>query len=244
MVFPRGTIQDHNLYSHKLGETVDLLVYLPVTFSPLYKYHLLIALDGADYFQLGGISKLADELHERNEIERLIIVGVPYKNGKDRHDKYHPDGEQSQAFLQFLAQELVPYLDHTFPTYQIGMGRALIGDSLAGYTAFKAALTYPHTFGKVALQSPYAHPNLFSAIKAFNPPALLEIYHVVGTEETSVKTTRGKLENFIEPNRRLSVLLNAEGFPYTYQEFEGDHSWTYWKPDLRSALQSLFFKKS
>lgn len=243
MAFPRGTIQDYPIYSHKLDETVDLLVYLPATFSPLYKYQVLIALDGADYFQLGGIAKLADELHYHEKIERTIIVGVPYQNGKDRHDKYHPEGVQSQEFLQFLAQELVPYLDRAYPTYQIGMGRALIGDSLAGFTAFKTALTYPHTFGKVALQSPYAHPSLISTIEQFANPALLEIYHVVGTEETSVKTTRGKFENFIEPNRSLATLLNEKGFPYSYKEFDGDHTWTYWQKDLRCALQSLFFNK-
>ncbi|WP_147533266.1 alpha/beta hydrolase [Bacillus marasmi] len=244
MNFPRGTVQDYTIHSDKLGEPMDLLIYLPPTFSPLYKYNVLIALDGLDYFQLGGIVKLADEMLHQNVIEQLIIVGVPYKNGRDRHEKYHPDGEQSQAFLQFLVQELVPYLDRTFPTYQIGMGRALIGDSLAGYTAFKAALTYPHTFGKVALQSPYAHINLFSTIEQFSHPALLEIYHVVGTEEISVKTNHGKIENFIEQNRKLAAILASKGFQYHYQEFNGSHTWKYWQQDLRRALPSLFSPKT
>ena len=60
-----------------------------------------------------------------------MIVGVPYKNVKDRREKYHPDGQKHQAYIRFFAQELVPYIDANYPTYQMGLGRALIGDSLA-----------------------------------------------------------------------------------------------------------------
>ena len=97
---------------------------------------------------------MADELYEEQEIENLIIVGVPYKNVKDRREKYHPDGSQHHAYIRFLAQELVPYIDENYPTYQIGMGRALIGDSLAATVSLLTALQYPNTFGKVILHSP------------------------------------------------------------------------------------------
>lgn len=238
--YPRGTVHDYTIYSKKLAEDVDFLVYLPPSFSHLYKYHVLIAQDGADYFQLGRIGKFADELLARKEIERLIIVGLPYKNGRDRLEKYHPDGEKSDAYLQFLVHELVPFLDKEFPTYQMGMGRALIGDSLAGYISFRAALQYPHTFGKVALQSPYVTDDILTALQAFHQPHLLEIYHVVGNAELAVKTTKGKQENFIEPNRILAKLLKEKGFSYSYHEFDGDHTWTYWQPDLEHALKFLF----
>ncbi|MGJ7919615.1 alpha/beta hydrolase [Neobacillus sp. LXY-4] len=240
MDYPRGSVQDYSIYSNKLGEEVNFLVYLPASYSPLYKYHVLIAQDGADYFQLGRITAFTEELLYHNEIERVIIVGIPYKNGKDRLEKYHPAGSKMTSYLQFLVQELVPFIDKEFPTYQMGLGRALIGDSLAGYISFMAALTYPHTFGKVALQSPYAHDTLLSTVKQFSGTPILQIYHVIGTEETSVKTTRGQQENFIEPNRVLSGLLKEKGFPYFYQEFNGDHTWTFWQQDVKRALKYLF----
>lgn len=128
----QGTLRDQTIFSEKLGEEVDSLIYLPASFSPLYKYHVLIVQDGIDYFQLGRIGRLADALLKSNEIERLIIVGVKYNNIEDRWEKYHPNGSQFTAYLQFLAQELVPFLEREYPTYQMGMGRSLIGDSLAG----------------------------------------------------------------------------------------------------------------
>ena len=111
MSHTRGTIKDITVASKELGEDIQLLVYLPASFSPLYKYSIIIAQDGRDYFQLGRIGRTADELLENKEIENIIIVGIPYKNVQDRRRKYHPSGEQHQAYIRFLAHELVPFLD-------------------------------------------------------------------------------------------------------------------------------------
>ena len=88
----KGTIQDISFFSEALQEDMQLLIYLPPNYSPLYKYSVLIASDGKDYFQLGRISRVADELFAEEAIENLIIVGVPYKDVKDRRSKYHPEG--------------------------------------------------------------------------------------------------------------------------------------------------------
>ena len=115
MEIPKGTIKELTIHSRELGEVVLLLVYLPANFSPLYKYSLLIAQDGRDYFQLGRLGRLADEYLYKREIENLIIVGVPYKNVEERRRKYHPEGEQNQQYIRFLAHELVASLDKEFP---------------------------------------------------------------------------------------------------------------------------------
>jgi enterochelin esterase-like enzyme len=240
MDFPMGKIEDITLHSKELGEEVTMLVYLPANFSPLYKYSLLIAQDGRDYFQLGRIGRIADELLGKKEIENVIIVGIPYASVEDRRRKYHPKGEQHQAYIRFLAHELVPFLDERFPTYQMGMGRALIGDSLAATVSLLAALQYPHTFGKVLLQSPYVNEDVFSAVKNFRQPELLQIYHTVGEQETVVKTTSSKNKDFLTPNRELSKMFKERSFGYFYDEFSGDHTWTYWQPDLKRAIRQVF----
>src|SRR5574342_1251169 len=167
MEFPKGTIKELTFHSKELGEDILLLVYLPANFSPLYKYSLLIAQDGRDYFQLGRIARLADEFLFQREIENLIIVGVPYKNVEDRRKKYHPNGSQNQQYIRFLAHELVPFLDQEFPTYQMGSTRALIGDSLAATVSLMASLEYPNTFGKIILQSPYVNETIVTKVQQF-----------------------------------------------------------------------------
>jgi enterochelin esterase-like enzyme len=240
MNFPRGTIKELLFPSKELGEELEILIYLPANYSPLYKYSLLIVQDGQDYFQLGRIGRFVDELLFKREIENIIVVGIPYKNVEDRRKKYHPDGEQHQAYTRFLAHELVPYLDHEFPTYQMGSTRALMGDSLGASISLLTALQYPYTFGKLLLQSPFVNDLVLEKIKSFAKPELLDIYHVVGNNETEVTTTDGRVSNFLIPNREMSKLFLEKSFTYFFEEFNGDHSWTYWQPDLKRALALMF----
>ncbi|WP_342430285.1 esterase family protein [Neobacillus sp. FSL H8-0543] len=240
MDFPRGTIKELTFHSRELGEEMELLIYLPANFSPLYKYSLLIAQDGRDYFQLGRIGRLADEYLNKREIENIIIVGIPYKNVEDRHKKYHPNGEQNQPYIRFLAHELVPFLDKEFPTYHMGSTRAMIGDSLGATVSLMTALQYPHTFGKVLLQSPFVNDQVIKMTENFAESQLLDIYHVIGSKETEVKTTSGKVSDFLTPNRKLSNFFMQKSFTYFYEEFNGDHTWTYWQPDLKRALKMMF----
>lgn len=240
MEIPKGMIKEHTIKSNELGEEILLLVYLPANFSPLFKYSLLIAQDGRDYFQLGKIGRLADEYLFNRKIENLIIVGIPYKNVGDRRRKYHPDGDQHQQYIRFLAHELVPFLDQEYPTYHMGSTRALIGDSLGATVSLVTALQYPHSFGKVLLQSPYINEKVLEMVNSFTETELLEIYHIVGNQETEVQTTNGKISDFLEPNRKLSSIFTDKSFTYFYDEFDGDHTWTYWQPDLKRALKMMF----
>ncbi|WP_404331259.1 alpha/beta hydrolase [Mesobacillus maritimus] len=243
MDYQKGSIEELSLFSYALAEEMTLLVYTPASFSPLYKYTLLIAQDGKDYFQLGRIGRVVDELHANNEIENLIIVGIPYASVEDRRRKYHPEGAQQEAYIRFLAHELVPFLDKEYPTLQMGMGRALIGDSLAATVSFMAALEYPNTFGRVILQSPFVDENVLQQTKKFKKAELLNIYHTVGNKETEVKTTDNKTKDFLTPNRELSKLLQNQDGLYHYHEFEGGHFWTHWQPDIKSALKKMFSKQ-
>ncbi|CAM5190061.1 Enterochelin esterase-like enzyme OS=Ureibacillus acetophenoni OX=614649 GN=SAMN05877842_101269 PE=4 SV=1 [Ureibacillus acetophenoni] len=236
----KGTIQDVAFFSEALQEEIELLIYVPANYTPLYKYNILIASDGKDYFQLGGISKLADELIEDYEIENIIIVGIPYKNIHDRKNKYIPTGEKHEAYLRFLAHELVPYLDKEYSTLQMGSTRALIGDSMAATVSLLGVLKYPNIFSKAILQSPYVDEHVLSIVKESQTQSQLSIYHVIGKEEIEVVTTDKTVKDFLTPNRQLHQLLSEKGYKIFYEEFEGNHTWKYWKPDLRRALIENF----
>lgn len=235
-----GSIKDLTFYSEALQEELKLYVYVPANYSPLYKYNILIASDGKDYFQLGGITRLADQLIDNYEIENVIIVGVPYKSIEDRRRKYIPTGDQHEAYLRFLAHELVPYLDDEYATSQMGMSRALIGDSMAATVSLLAALKYPSIFGKVIMQSPYVDELILETVAKFEQPDKLSIYHIVGTGEHQVVTTDKSVKDFLTPNRKLHELMLLKGYSSFYDEFNGTHTWKYWKPDLKRALIENF----
>ncbi|HWL12464.1 MAG TPA: alpha/beta hydrolase-fold protein [Ureibacillus sp.] len=235
-----GTIREVSFFSASLNEEQELLIYIPANYTPLNKYNILIASDGKDYFQLGGISRLADELLDDYEIENIIIVGIPYKSIGDRRRKYIPTGEFHEAYLRFLAHELVPYLDGEFSTYQLGSTRGVIGDSMAATASLMAALKYPSIFSKAILQSPYVDEHVLKTVENSNNMNAVSIYHIIGKGEDKVLTTDKQIKDFLTPNRQLHELFLAKGYKTFYEEFDGNHTWKYWKPDLRRALIENF----
>lgn len=234
-----GQIKEKQLYSNFLGKLIDLLVYLPPNYSPLYSYEVAIAQDGKDYFQLGKIVRQVEELLSENTINDVIIIGIPYASVEERRELYHPKGDLHEKYLRFLAEELVPFIDTNYQTNPLAPGRTLIGDSLGGTVSLLAMLAYPHTFGQAIIQSPFVNKEILTEVRSASLPSHT-IYHSIGTEETAVKTTNGREVNFLTANRELQPLLQKRLGSYHYTEFEGDHFWKYWQPDLTKALQWMF----
>ncbi|WP_252502469.1 esterase family protein [Sporosarcina sp. Marseille-Q4943] len=235
-----GKIEEIHFYSKALDEDMQLLIHLPHQYSPLYKYSVLIASDGKDYFQYGRIGRVVDELVSEGDINNMIVVGIPYKSVEERRRMYHPDGDRHEDYIRFLAHELVPYIDENYPTYQVGAGRGLIGDSLAATISLLTALKYPNCFGKVILHSPYVDEYVMEKVEALKDPSSFSIYHVIGEEETEVKTTQDGTQDFLTPNRDLNKLIKRKGFSYFYEEFKGNHTWKYWQQDIRRAIKESF----
>ncbi|GIO25788.1 alpha/beta hydrolase [Ornithinibacillus bavariensis] len=237
----KGKMLEREITSNYLHETITLKIYLPESFSPLYKYHICIMQDGNDYYQLGRVATFSDRLHEEAEIENTVFVGIHYKDRYDRLKKYHPKGEQYEAYTKFLIKEVIPLLDDFLPTYHMGGTRALMGDSLAGTLALLTAIRYPNTFGKVIMQSPLVDDIVLEAVQNANKIQALDIYHTIGTAETNVETTEKPNVDFITPNRKLKELLDEKGLTYFYKEIpDGKHTWKYWQADMTNALTSIF----
>lgn len=237
----KGTIQKITFYSTSLEENLELFVYIPANYTPLNKYNTLIASDGKDYFQLGGISHAADELLDNYEIENLIIVGIPYKDALDRKKKYLPTGEKHETYLKFLAHELVPFIDSEYSTIELSSCRGLIGDSMAATVSLLAALKYPNIFGKVILQSPYVDEHVLKIVEETETRESLMIYQTVGEQELKAITFYKEIKDFLTPNRKLHELLVAKNYQHMfYEEIDGNHNWKSWKSDLKRALSKTF----
>lgn len=235
----KGTMQEKVIDSHYLHENMKVMWYQPESFSPLYKYRICLMQDGNDYFQLGRIATLSDRLHGNGQITNTIFIGIHYRDKHDRREKYHPDGEQNNAYMQFLIREVVPLLDNLFPTLHMGKSRTLLGDSLAGTLALMTSIRYPNTFGQVIMQSPYVDDTVLEQVKEARNMHTIDFYHTIGTKETAVHTTDGNVSDFLEPNRELQKLLASKNLSYTYHELDGDHTWKTWQKDLPEALKTM-----
>ncbi|MFA1818917.1 alpha/beta hydrolase [Virgibacillus oceani] len=237
----KGTMVDREINSKYLDEKMTINIFKPEKFSDLYKYTVCIMQDGNDYFQMGRVATLSDRLHDAEEITNTVFVGIHYQDRYDRRKKYHPTGEQNEAYTNFLVREVVPLLDDELPTYNMGYTRALMGDSLAGTLALMTALKYPNTFGKVIMQSPYVDKTVLEKVKNTDNLHSMDIYHTIGTAETEVKMTDNQTMDFVTPNRELNKLLLEKGGSYEYHELEdGIHTWKYWQKDMKHLLKTMF----
>ncbi|WP_196121280.1 alpha/beta hydrolase [Anaerobacillus alkaliphilus] len=235
----KGKIIDDYIDSRFLQEKIHLKVYLPGNFSTLYTYQLVIAQDGDDYLQKGKLATLTDVLLEEKQIQNCIVVMIPYHSIEDRYNKYSPNGSKNKEYIRFLAEEVIPHIERKYHTFELANGRTLLGDSLAATVSIHAALEYPHTFGQVIAQSPYIDQKTLDALSSFTKPELLRFYHTIGIHETEVVTTKGATKDFLTPNRNFYQLAKEKGIEVMYEEFNGDHTWTYWQQDLGKALISM-----
>ncbi|MFC2949900.1 alpha/beta hydrolase [Virgibacillus sediminis] len=237
----KGSFHEWTIDSKYLNEEMTVKMYKPESFSDLYKYNICIMQDGDDYFQMGRVATLSDRMHANGDINNTVFAGIHYKDKHDRRRKYHPSGEQNADYIKFLVHEVVPLLDEELPTYHMGKSRALMGDSLAGTLALMTALKYPHTFGKVIIQSPYVDTDVMEAVDHAKDIHSIDIYHTIGTAETEVEMTNGETADFLTPNRELQEKLEQTGADYVYHELEqGKHTWGAWQKDMKRLLLTMF----
>jgi len=240
-----GTMKEYFINSFYLQEEMALKVYLPMNFPADGKYHVAIAQDGDHYFQIGRLASLSDEFHKSHEIEPTVFVGIHFIDREDRRRKYHPDGAENKAYTNFLIFEVVPFLDRLIPSNYEGDDRTLMGDSLAGTLALMTAEAFPNVFGRVLMQSPYVNERVMNRLQQSRSLQRLDIYHTIGTDETAVETSGGKVLEFVTPNRAIHKLIAEANGKYYYEEIPGgNHTWKYWQGDLRKAVLKMFSSKN
>ncbi|MBC9797773.1 alpha/beta hydrolase-fold protein [Sinomicrobium weinanense] len=151
------------LHSKMLNEPRSIWVHLPAAYNSTKKpYPVLYLLDGEGHFKY--VSGLVDYLsgYDRNRIPEMIVIAIPnidrgrdltpvqLFNGKtDRTGTSNTDG--GHQFLQFIQNELIPYVD---TNYRTAPYRILAGHSLAGLFSLYTKVTNPDLFNATILMSP------------------------------------------------------------------------------------------
>jgi uncharacterized protein len=183
-----GTIE-----SKVLGETRPFWVSLPDEYEASGEpYAVLYLLDGEHNFTSGVVGGLRYAA-SLGEIPELIVVAI--KN-TDRSKDIFPevvtyqdgsqDGGRANQFLDFIAYELVPYVDAHYRTQPY---RVLYGTSNTGFTA-----VYAH----------FTKPGLASATVAASPT--LSIKSFIEKRDELIKGLGGE-------KRRLVMVMGENDFP-------------------------------
>lgn len=154
----------HILHSTTLGDERQINIWTPADYGSAEnanrRYNVLYVLDGAldqDFQHIAGLGHLGALSWT---YEPLIIVGIQTKDRRAeltrrpqdaRHAAEFPQAGGARRFQDFIAAEVIPFID---ANYRTGEGRALMGESLAGLFVVDTFLHRPQLFRDYIAISP------------------------------------------------------------------------------------------
>jgi len=211
------------------GNRRKLQIYLPPDYDQTSaRYPVLYLQDGSDYVKRARAAVIADQLITEGRLSPFIIVFV---DPVERMREYW----LNDRFAEFMATELVPFIDGRFRTRAERNARALLGASLGGVISYWTGLKYPDLFARIGGQScsfwidNEREVAALAALPQFNQQRPMRFY-----------LDTGLLEPTWEASRRVRVMLAAKGYPITYHEQEAGHNWTSWRDQIADAYLALW----
>jgi predicted alpha/beta superfamily hydrolase len=156
-----GNVRYHKKFKGRSVLPRDIIVWLPPGYDSLSDkyYPVLYMHDGQNVFDpltssFGvdwQIDEVADSLIRARSIQEIIIVGI--YNTEDRGSEYN-DTELGQTYINFMIEELKPFIDMTYRTLPDSKNTAVCGSSSGGLISFIMGWEYPDVFSKSACFSP------------------------------------------------------------------------------------------
>lgn len=146
-----------------------------------------------------------------------MIVVMP---AADRN--FTAQSAESQArYQEFVATELVDYVDSHYRTIPSQQSRAIGGISMGG---------------RIAIMTALQHPARFSAVGAFSPAVRMDSDDAVKNADGSLTyfyVSCGTRDSLLPANREFVAQLQQHHLAHDFKEIEGgEHSWSVWDPEL------------
>ncbi len=205
-----------------LGETRDLNIYLPLSYSSdsLKSYPVIYLLDGSkdeDFVHISGIVQFGS-FSWINMIPESIVVGIgnvdrkkdfTYPSNSELDQKDFPTSGKSDNFIEFLQKELLPFIDSTFRT---GIGKTIIGQSLGGLLATEILFKTPDLFDNYIIVSPslWWDNEALLDYQPLNYTTEKSIYIAVGKEGEIMERTSKELYDKVNNKRKENTKLFFE----------------------------------
>ncbi len=213
----------------------QLRIFLPPGYNEVLSYPVVYCQDGEDFFNFGRIATTATRLILDEGLEPFIIVGVEVDK-KVRTEEYAADGSLHAGYLQFFAEELIPYVEEKYAVRRTPEERILAGDSLGATVSLHLALSYPSLFTQVMSLSGAFFAESQNIVANQLDLRWLNIYMIVGLQEDAYETTDRGVFNFVELNRHTRALLEHKQATVFYEEKDGKHQWGFWQKELDQAI--------
>jgi S-formylglutathione hydrolase FrmB len=140
--------------------------------------------------------------------------------------------EGQRRFNDFVASELVDYVDSHYRTIATPEGRAIAGLSMGGGIATLTALQHPRRFGMVGAFSAALRGDLETAIQGADG------------SPTYFYVSCGTSDSLITASRQFVARLTAHKLAHEFRQIAGgEHAWNVWDPEI-ARFFDLFFTRA
>jgi enterochelin esterase-like enzyme len=177
-----GTSLEGNLEGDDVDR--DVIVFLPPSYQKEKnrRYPVLYALHGYSI----GADQWTHEIHVPQTIEGAFAQGakemiVVLPDSKTVHNgSMYSSSVTTGDFEEFIAHDVVAYIDAHYRTIPDRRSRGLVGHSMGGYGAARIGMKHPDVFGTLYIMSPCClsprpavplNPDLENALEAVKTPA-------------------------------------------------------------------------
>jgi enterochelin esterase-like enzyme len=153
-------IHGKSLEGNLEGDAVDrdVLVFLPPDYQhdKHRKYPVVYALHGYSI----GAEQWSHEIHVPQTVEGAFAQGaaemiVVLPDSKTiYHGSMYSRSQTTGDFEEFIAHDVVQYIDAHYRTLPDRKSRGLVGHSMGGYGASRIGMKYPEVFGSLYIMSP------------------------------------------------------------------------------------------
>ena len=238
---PHGTIDTISYFSKTVGNERRSLIYLPPGYSKKKKYPVLYLLHGIggdekEWLNGGSPQIILDNLYAKGRVEPMIVV-LP--NGRamkdDRAGGNIFDSAKVQAFANFekdLLNDLIPYIQKSYPVYTDREHRAIAGLSMGGGQSLNFGLGNLNTFAWIGAFS--AAPNTKIPEQLVTDPDLAR------QKISLLFISCGASDGLLIFSQRTHEYLQKNHVPHIYYIEPGVHDFKVWKNGLYMFSQLIF----
>ena len=236
-----GKIDTISYASKTVGVKRRAIIYTPPGYSKNKKYPVLYLLHGIggdekEWLNGGKPQVILDNLYANGKIQPMIVV-MP--NGRamkdDRAIGNVFDSAKVQAFANFekdLLNDLIPFIEKSFPVLKDRENRAIAGLSMGGGQSLNFGLGNLDKFAWVG--------GFSSAPNTKRPEELVPDPEAAKKSLKLLWISCGDNDGLIPFSRRTHEYLTEKGVPHIYYIEPGVHDFKVWKNGLYMFSQLLF----
>jgi len=241
MGITKGKI-DTVLYESKtVGNTRKTLVYTPPNYDKKKKYPVFYLLHGIggdhlEWFKGANPQNILDNLFAEGKIQPMIVVmpnGRAMKDDRSSGNIMAPDKVQAFAtFEKDLLNDLIPFIEKTYPALTDKDNRAIAGLSMGGGQSLNFGLGNLDKFSWVG--------GFSSAPNTKVPKELMPNPEEAKKKLKLLFISCGDADGLITFSKRTHEYMYENDVPHIYYLEAGGHDFKVWKNGLYMFSQFLF----